>query len=175
MVDPSMVEANESGTTMALLETPGDAEFADLLSRRDPLIRDGFNYWCSKGWPGRLPTRADIDPMDIPKLLPNVVLLDVQDGPRDFCYRLIGTGVVHHLAEDLTGKWMSSLDHQRAPSRIWDSCEKVVETACPLLSAIPYVGPHAEYLYGEDIILPLAGEQGAVDKLLIFVAYIAKY
>ena len=160
---------------MALLQEPDDRQFAELLSLRDPIIREGFDYWCSKGWPARIPSRADIDPMEIPKLLPNVILLDVQAAPEDFRYRLIGTGVVHHLAEDLTGKWMSSLPHQRPPSRIWESCQKVVETGCPFLSSIPYVGPHAEYLYGEDIILPLAGENAQIDILLVFVAYIRKY
>lgn len=132
-----MVEPNESGTTMVLLETPDDEQFAELLSRRDPIIQEGFEYWRLKGWPERIPSRADIEPMEIPKLLPSVVLLDVKESPRDFRYRLIGTGVVHHLAEDLTGRWMSSLNHQRPPSRIWDSCQKVVETGCPLLSTIP--------------------------------------
>lgn len=115
--------------------------------------------------------------MEMPKLLPNVILLDVRDEPRDFLYRLIGTGVVHHLAEDLTGKWMSQIDHQRPPSRIWESCNKVVESGCPFLSKIPYVGPHSEILHGEDIILPLAGDAGdagAIGKLIVFVAFIKK-
>jgi len=159
---------------MALLKKPDEEHFLDLLSRRSSTIQDGFDYWCSKGWPERMPSRADIEPMEMPHLLPNVVLLDVQEEPRDFFYKLIGTGVVHHLAGDLTGKWMSELDHQRPPSRIWDSCNKVVETGVPFLSCIPYVGPHADFLYGEDIILPLDGEPGSVSKLLVFVAYIRK-
>lgn len=174
MAGPTDSKANNLNSTMALLERPGDARFLDLLSRRSSIIRDGFDYWRSKGWPDRIPARADIKPMEIPKLLPNVILLDVREEPRDFCYRLIGTGVVHHLAEDITGQWMSKIEHQRPPSRIWESCEKVVETRCPYLSSVPYVGPHAEFLYGEDIILPLADESGDVEKLLVFVAYIKK-
>lgn len=107
-------------------------------------------------------------------LLPNVVLLDVQQNPLDFYYRLVGTGVVHHLARDLTGSCMSQLEHQKPPSRIWESCEKVVETACPYLTSIPYVGPHAHFLYGEDIVLPLGDQNNAVSKLLVFIAYIPK-
>lgn len=112
--------------------------------------------------------------MEMAALLPNVILLDVRRDPLDFFYRLVGTGVVHHLVKDLTGSWMSEVDHQRSPSRIWESCERVVDTKCPLLSSIPYVGPHAEYLYGEDIILPLGDEGGSVNKLLVFIAHIPK-
>ncbi|MBT5458530.1 MAG: PAS domain-containing protein [Rhodospirillaceae bacterium] len=157
-----------------MLETPDDPAFMAVLSRRSPIIQDGFDYWRSKGWPDRLPGREDIDPMDMSTLLPNVILLDVRQGPLDFFYRLVGTGVVHHLETDLTGSWMSEIEHQRPPSRIWESCERVVTTQCPLLSSIPYVGPHAEYLFGEDIILPLGDESGAVIKLLVFIAYIQK-
>lgn len=174
-----MAEAGDTGPSdaepdMALLENSDDEHFQELLSRRSSIIQDGFDYWCSKGWPGRMPGRADIEPMEMPHLLPNVVLLDVQEKPRDFFYRLIGTGVVHHLAEDLTGNWMSELEHQRPPSRIWDGCNKVVESGVLFLSRIPYVGPHAEFLYGEDIILPLSDDLGSVGKLLVFVAYIRK-
>jgi len=112
--------------------------------------------------------------MEMPKLLPNVILLDVQDQPRDYLYKLIGTGVVHHLTKDLTGIRMSEIDHQRPPSRIWESCDTVVQTGYPFMSRIPYVGPHSEFMYGEDIILPLAGEGSTVAKLLVFVAFVKK-
>ena len=44
----------------------------------------------------------------------------------------------------------------------------------PLLSRIPYVGPHADFLDIEDVILPLVGDDGAVEKLLVFIAFINK-
>ena len=55
---------------------------------------------------------------------------------------------------------MSQIEHQKSPSRIWSSCEQVVKTYHPMLSQIHYVGPHAEFLYGEDIILPLLNDDG---------------
>ena len=169
-----MADSIKNEPTVTLLETPDDSAFMHALAQRSSIIQQGFEYWQSKGWPDRLPRRSDLEPFDISTILSNVVLLDVRDSPRDFFYRVIGTGVVHHLAEDLTGQWMSEIDHQRPPSRIWDSCNKVAETACPLLSSVPYVGPHSEFLYGEDIILPLADDTNAVTKLLVFVAYIRK-
>ncbi|MBS27376.1 MAG: hypothetical protein CL566_00370 [Alphaproteobacteria bacterium] len=44
-----------------------------------------------------------MDPLDIPSLLPQVILLDGRRGPWDFRFRLIGTNVVYLLASDLTG------------------------------------------------------------------------
>jgi hypothetical protein len=45
--------------------------------------------------------------------------------------------------EDWTVSWVSEIDHQKAPCRIWTSCNHVVETRCPMISRIPYVGRHA--------------------------------
>lgn len=160
--------------TTALLTPSDESEFMQVLSTRSPTIQNGFEYWQSKGWPERLPRREDLDPFDVPALMPQIVLLDVRREPRDFFYRVIGTGVTEHLSKDWTGTWMSEIEHQRPPSRIWENCDKVVESKVPALSCVPYVGPHADFLYGEDVILPLGNERGDVEKLLVFVAYIRK-
>ena len=67
---------------------------------------------------------------------------------------------------------MSEIDHQRPPSRIWENCDTVVQAGCPFMSKIPYVGPHSDFMYGEDINLPLAEDSGTVGKRFVFVAFI---
>jgi hypothetical protein len=121
-----------------------------------------------------IPRRSDFDPFDVTSLMPHIVMLQVQQEPRDFRYRVIGTFVAGHLAENWTGSWMSGIEHQKAPSRIWDSCNQVAESRYSMLSRIPYIGPHADFLYGEDIILPLINDVGEVVNLLVFVSYISK-
>ena len=127
-----------------------------------------------KGQDEVAPKRSDFNSFDVPKLMPHMVLLEVQQSPADFRYRVIGSFVLEHLAENHTGAWMSQIEHQKSPSRIWSSCEQVAKTCHPMLSQIPYVGPHAEFLYGEDIILPLLNDDGEVVNLLVFVSYIRK-
>ena len=83
--------------------------------------RSGFEYWMSKRAGRRMPSRSDIDPAEIADLLPNVILIDVKHDPLDFRYRLIGTVIDAHMKEPMTGRWMSSIPHQRAPSRIWSA------------------------------------------------------
>ena len=68
------------------------------------VVQDGYTYWRSKAKDGQLPARSDINPVDIPRLMPHVVILDVRREPvLDFRYRLIGTYVVEHLCADRTG------------------------------------------------------------------------
>ncbi|MBK17262.1 MAG: hypothetical protein CMM52_00275 [Rhodospirillaceae bacterium] len=160
--------------TSAELTASEEAAFWEALSQRSSIIQDGFSFWNSLREGQALPRRDIFDPFDVPKLMPHIVLLDVQDNPTDFKYRVIGTFVSEHLAENWTGFWMSEIEHQKSPSRIWESCEHVAVTRNPLLSRIPYVGPHADFLYGEDIILPLVDEEDKIVNLLVFVSYIRK-
>tara|TARA_R110002110_G_scaffold260260_3_gene476000 strand:+ start:26239 stop:26733 length:495 start_codon:yes stop_codon:yes gene_type:complete len=143
-------------------------------SIRNRVIELGEAYWNSKNQSDKIPARADIDPLDIPVLLPQVILLDVRRDPWDFRFRLIGTNVVHHLANDWTGTWMSEIEHMAPPSRIYNSCVDVAATGKPLRSDTPYVGPHRNYVRAEDIILPLASDGATPDMLLVFIEHFPK-
>jgi len=91
------------------MQSSGTARSRDSLSADvDPSVRGrvielGQTYWKSKFVDGRIPSRQDIEPLDIPALLPQIILLDVTREPWNFKFRLIGTNVVYHLAQDWTG------------------------------------------------------------------------
>ncbi|WP_299374115.1 PAS domain-containing protein [uncultured Kiloniella sp.] len=137
-------------------------------------IKKLYDYWLSKAPPSMLPARHDIDPAEMAEFLPHLILLDVQANPLDFRYRLIGTHISAYLKEDLTSRWMSTLDHQKPPSRIWDNCKKAVETRGPVFPYTPYIGPKQDIVEMEDLILPLARDGINVDMLLVGVTYTHK-
>jgi len=122
-----------------------------------------------------MPARADIDPMEIIPILPYVILLDVLRDPLDFRYRLIGTVTDEHMVEPYTGRRFSELPHQRAPSRIWSCCERVVHHKQPLRGDIPYVGPKSDFIAIENIMMPLAADGETVDMIFTVVEYIDNY
>ncbi len=139
------------------------------------IVQDGYSYWLSKMIEHRLPCRADINPIDIPRLMQHAILVDVKREPEfDFRYRLIGTKVAEHLFKDYTGSWFSEIAHQKAPSQIWQNCKHVAETGEAFLAGTPYVGPHQEYRNAEDIILPLAEDGITVDTLLAFICFTSR-
>ena len=143
-------------------------------SIRNRVVELGENYWLSKCTGECLPARSDIDPLDFPTLLPQIILLDVRRDPWDFRFRLIGTNMVHHLSNDWTGSWMSGIEHMAPPSRIFTSCVKVATSGKPLRSDTPYVGPHQNFVRAEDVILPLARDGATPDMLLVFVEHFSK-
>lgn len=164
---------------MTLHSVPAETRKSALFTNVPPTVRKrvielGQSYWQSKCDGERLPGRADIDPLDIPHLLPQIILLDVVREPWNFRFRLIGTNIVHHLADDWTGKWMTEIGHMAPPSTIFSSCTQVASTGLPLQSETPYVGPRQDYVGAEDIILPLAKDGHTPDMLLVFVEHHTK-
>jgi hypothetical protein len=136
------------------------------------IVHAGHAYWLARKGERVLPARGDFDPpIDIPRLIPNILIFDVLHEPLDFVYRLIGSKVRTHLARDLTGVRMSEVEFQRAGSVIWSHQAWVVEHAAPRFVRPPYVGPHKDFLFIEAVILP-CGAESRVNKLMIFVDFV---
>ncbi|HVO02067.1 MAG TPA: PAS domain-containing protein [Candidatus Cybelea sp.] len=139
---------------------------------RSKIVLSGHDYWQSKRQGRRMPSRADLDPpLEVPQLVPSIILLDVLREPLDFRYRLIGTKVRGYLMRDLTGRRMSEIDFQRPPSTIWSHQEWVVENREPRFMQPPYVGPHRDFMFIDAVILPLGADPATVDMLMVFVDF----
>src|SRR3546814_12922905 len=68
-----------------------------------------YEYWCSRCQGGALPSRRDIDPLDIPDLLPNLFLLDVIGDAEDFVFRLAGSRVEEAFSMSLRGRSIAEI------------------------------------------------------------------
>ena len=75
----------------------------DMATLPDPLLQRAFAYWDAKRAGHLLPSRADIEPTEIPGLLPNIFLVDVLYGPPRFHLRLMGTAFREWFRVELTG------------------------------------------------------------------------
>jgi hypothetical protein len=62
---------------------------------------DLYSYWLATRAPRGIPARRDINPADIPKLLPFLVLVENVDG--QLRYRLVGSGITRAAGYDPTG------------------------------------------------------------------------
>jgi len=138
---------------------PGGIEIAILRSLHD--------YWlrCRRG--GGLPSRADIDPVDIPSLLPHVMLVDVlAEGPR-FRFRLVGTQVA--IGKDPTGRFL----HEAAPKGLFGHhlgalYARAVREARPFYTVFDYRyaasrGPERIH----RLFLPLSDDGEAINMLIV--------
>src|SRR5690349_3042563 len=124
-----------------------------------PRLRQAFRYWDAKRAGRAMPGRRDIDPVDIPALLPWLMLIDVIAEPAlDFCYRLIGTEIRRLSHANHTGRRFSALPGEGNGSVVFGNCEQVVLSRAPFSRSPPYVGPDPRVVRCENLLLPLSSD-----------------
>ena len=82
---------------------PAERLYAGLQLEEHRLL---FDYWEKIRGKFPMPSRADFDPVDIPRLLPHIGLADiVQPGPR-FRYRVVGTAMSARFSAPQDGQFV---------------------------------------------------------------------
>jgi hypothetical protein len=76
--------------------------------RSDAILNGALRYWRRQRGARAMPPRRAIDPIEIPRLLPNLQLIEVVEGDR-FRYRLTGTALVTAFGKEYTGKHLDEL------------------------------------------------------------------
>ena len=128
-------------------------------------LRELLDYWKDCRSDGEVPLRTDVDPIDIPQLLPHLCLVDVLDGGDDYKFRVVGTAVVDGIGEDWTGKTAREVEFDGRYPDVSDQYRKVVETRAPVW-ADNDMNINDRRLRFEILILPLSDENGQVTKIL---------
>jgi hypothetical protein len=75
----------------------------------DPLLQRLYDYWDEKRRARAMPSRADIDSLEMGFILGYVSLVDVLYAPLRFGIRVHGTELACRLGYDLTGKTLDAL------------------------------------------------------------------
>jgi hypothetical protein len=127
-----------------------------------------YDYWRARCREGRLPARADIDPLDVPYMLGSLVLFDVLRDPLRFRYRLIGSKLIgaRHRGPDITGKLID--DHPDVEFRKQASANlaRVATSGRPLAIRRDAV-LDGRVRRNDTLCLPLASDGRTVDVILV--------
>src|SRR5690606_41832442 len=80
----------------------------------DPRLKNLLRYWNDKRGDRALPSRADIDPLELKQVLGNILLIgvvrsDAHERGRRFRCRLFGTGLVLYHGTALTGRCLAAI------------------------------------------------------------------
>jgi len=128
-------------------------------------LRDIYRYWLSKCRDGALPSRTDIEPTEIPALLPNVFLVDVVDGGRDFRYRLIGTHITESVGFEFTGQLVSEFMIGREAALRATDYRKVIEHQEPRYGIGDMVAFGGDQLSCERVLCPMSGDGESINMI----------
>jgi hypothetical protein len=136
------------------------------LIPRARVNREVLRYWLSKRTKARLPPRAAIEPGEVVRLLPNIMLIDVEYSPLRFRFRLVGTHLVRVYGEEYTGRYLDELDlddHRRAIT-----CDYREAAQCGIAQCDEYAYrmESDRYRHFERLLLPLSADGEIVNMLL---------
>jgi hypothetical protein len=150
----------------------------DALTISEPRILELHAYWQRIAAGRRMPSRKDFDPVAIPRLLPHLMLVDVQPGVR-YRYRLIGTENVLEHGVDATGRYVDEvvpgLEYKEHVLKLYGEC---VRERRPVYSESEFLSPvgfRTERLL-KVLFLPLSEDGETVNMVLViqifaFVGY----
>lgn len=156
------------------ITTPGEKS-TPPLPITDPRLQEALDYWRSKSAGRPMPRRSDIDPIDIPKLLPHVMLVEVLQSGR-YRYRLIGTENTDAQGVHATGRYLDEvlpgLDYKTHVLRLYDEC---VRSRRALYSECLFVSPRDRIPERHIKVLFLPVSEDGVTVNLVFVIQVCFY
>lgn len=159
----------------ALADPSGATAGPDTKPFTDPRMDLAYQYWRRKAAGRTMPRRGDIDPVEIPRILPDVMLVDAVEGGR-YRYRLIGTSNAQAQGMNATGRYLDEVlpgsEYKAHVLGLYDECvyaRRGLYSECLFLSA----SRHAPERHTKVLFLPLSEDDHAVN--MVFVVQIFLY
>jgi hypothetical protein len=130
-------------------------------------VRAVHDYWLAKRGDRPMPRRADLDPAELKRFLPHLMLVEATTDARRFIYRLVGTAEVEARGSDPTGRPVGEASFGDAEEAV-ATYDYVVRHRAPYCHRDPYEGPDGQTETEDIIYLPLADSDGAVVMVLVY-------
>ena len=151
--------------------SPAPLSMDDFGHMSEIVLRQLVGYWLEKRSGRSMPSKADIDPVEIPWALSHIWICDYLADSKRFRYRLAGEEVNAVAEQSLAGKF---LDETLPPDRselILRKYHAVVEKRGILHDSGRVYLLQNRQATGERIILPLADDGETVDAIVGATVY----
>ena len=136
-----------------------------------PEQRQLYDYWLSRADQGVLPTRADINPADIPRLLPFISLIDVGDTIERSRVRLAGTRLRDVFDREITGLHIDDLDLGLKRDYWMTAYRHTAVDGKPTQGIVRGPRVNKEHLVQYWVRLPLAADNGSGVRMILGLDY----
>lgn len=139
-----------------------------------PEVRQFWQHMAAIAEAGNVPHYADLDLMDIHRLAPNILVLDVEAYSGRLRVRFVGTAIVRMFGYETTGRYMDEVDTGPYQMKLMAAYNLAVRSLMPQWtlaeviltdSTIPYLEEQKGFAY-ERLACPFHGPTGAVTQLV---------
>lgn len=142
----------------------------------DPQLRAFYVYWRGRAPDGRLPGRQHIDPLDVPALLPCLMLMDVVPQAAAtpgsalpilrFRVRVAGGMLVDLIGANPTGQFLDDYVAESRRAQLNDAYTGVVRNRAAHYWVNQLWTPGREFVRVQRLALPLARDGETVDMVV---------
>lgn len=130
-----------------------------------------WEYWNSKKRGKRAPTRQDIDPFDLPDLLPQLLLVDVETEPLRFRYRLSGSQADNIHGHPLKDHYADNMEPAEFGGLLHTDFSEIAESCEPQMVRLTFVNRDGRSRVYNVLRMPLIDETDQVNMILIFTNF----
>lgn len=151
-------------------ERSGLRKLRDLT---DPTVLQVLNYWYAQRGSRRMPTPSDINPVDLPKALRHLMMLQVDYDPFQISYRLIGEHIAESHGANFRGLSVLDINATRPHlgTLLFELFKAVAELRRPVGAGGKVEFPGGGYMNFEAAYMPLSMDGERTDRILTATAY----
>ena len=133
---------------------------------RDERLRRLYLYWQDKCGSRRMPSREDVDPVDLTYCLGYLCLVDVEPGePPRFRFRVDGSNCVNISGIEMTGRYVDEIPQSDYRTVMETAYRQLARTKAPHFYADDEVWDDRRYRT-EGLLLPLSNDGETVNMLI---------
>ena len=150
------------------------AQAVDDLPIRNRQLRDLYTYWVGLRHGRRIPPRAAFDPTAVPRLLPNLILLDVEPETGRQIVRVLGTRVAAVYGRDYTGKYLDEIYFGANLESVLNDYGTCAREGRPVLEYRDFRNVRDVLYRMERLILPFSDDDTRVNKVISGLHFLPK-
>jgi hypothetical protein len=147
------------------------AATGQALEPRHPRLLDLLAYWRGKLNGRAMPSRADIDPLEMKAWLGNLVLVEFFGEVARYRVRVDGTNVAEIGGLGRTGKGAEALTSETERNLLFRQYATVFDQHVPAYYETEFTNSEGRYLRESKLLLPLSADGTAVNMILGGIYY----
>lgn len=146
------------------------AATADSVAAQNPRLGRLHDYWNGKRAGRKMPSRADIDAVEMKEWLGNLLLAEFFGDVEHYKIRIDGTNLITHGGFDRTGKGSETLTSDEERRLIIAQYGPVLDQGLPAYFETQFTNSEGRFLREQKLLLPLA-EDGATANMVLAGIY----
>lgn len=141
----------------------------DFLKVCLPATAEFYRYWDSKRQGRAMPARSDLDPIEMRRWLPGIILVDVLLDPYRLVYRVVGTRSVDIRSSEVTGRTVQEGRHGSKLPHVMENYRLAIEERKLVYDWDGTANRDGDEISTEVLMLPLSSDGITVDQVISYI------